>query len=39
MRQLGAFALFSGDNAAIHLIAKGMTPKEIKVVATCLSSL
>ena len=37
--QLRAFASGSRDNAIMHPIAKGMTPKDIKVVTAYLSSL
>jgi cytochrome c553 len=37
--QLGAFASGARDNATMHLIAKGMTPNEMKAVATYLSAL
>jgi cytochrome c553 len=36
--QLGAFASGSRDNAVMHLIAKSMTPEEVKDVSVYLSS-
>jgi cytochrome c553 len=37
--QLEALASGARDNAIMHPIAKGMTPKEMKAVAVYLSSL